>query len=243
MEFMIPDDVSPSLPTGATRNIVGRIGRRIANGAYPEGTLLPKEEELVAALGESRTTVRNAVKVLTGKGMVRTARRYGTMVRPVSEWNLLDADVIGWHDPSNPRLHAMYRETMELRRLIEPQAAEMAAARASDAMRARICRAAQDMLPEDSDAQERFSADCRFHAAVIDGSGNQMLRHLKPTIFAMIRLAFEFGSTGVRVAKDPRLLHIETAEAIARGDGAAARALMAEMMHPDFLTPLRTPAG
>ena len=59
---------------------------------------MPTEPELAAALGVSRATVRDAVKVLSGKGLVRTARRYGTRVTPVEAWNLLDGDVIAWHE-------------------------------------------------------------------------------------------------------------------------------------------------
>ena len=73
-----------------TREIVETLGRRIANGFYAVGEVIPKEDQLAASLGVSRTTVRDAIKVLSGKSLVRTARRYGTRVQPVDDWNLLD---------------------------------------------------------------------------------------------------------------------------------------------------------
>jgi len=73
--FELPDKILTSLPTGAVKDTVEQLGRRIVLGYYPLGNTLPKEEELVGSLGVSRTVIREAVKVLCGKGLVRTARR------------------------------------------------------------------------------------------------------------------------------------------------------------------------
>ena len=120
--------IRSSLPTGTTREIVETLGRRIANGFYAVGEVIPKEDQLAASLGVSRTTVRDAIKVLSGKSLVRTARRYGTRVQPVDDWNLLDPDVLAWHEAAHPRFQAIFVEAMELRRMIEPEAAALAAA-------------------------------------------------------------------------------------------------------------------
>ena len=90
------------LPTGLARTTLDTLGQWIVNGRLPPGEVMPTEPELAASLGVSRTTVRDAVKVLSGKGLVRTARRYGTRITPVSSWNLLDADVIAWHASGPP---------------------------------------------------------------------------------------------------------------------------------------------
>src|SRR5690606_20537985 len=91
-----------ALPTGAAKVTVDLLGRRIASDVYLPGEIMPTEAELAESLNVSRATIRDAVKVLSGKGLVRTARRYGTRVRPVEEWNLLDADVVSWHEHSHP---------------------------------------------------------------------------------------------------------------------------------------------
>jgi GntR family transcriptional regulator, galactonate operon transcriptional repressor len=92
LTLAFPLDLGSSLPTGAAKQAVAVLGRRIANDLYRPGEIMPTELELAESLGVSRATVRDAIKVLSGKGLVRTARRYGTRVRPVEEWNLLDAD-------------------------------------------------------------------------------------------------------------------------------------------------------
>jgi len=172
----LPANLGAALPTGATRIAVDVLGRRIANDTYRPETVMPTEPELACSLGVSRATVRDAIKVLSGKGMVRTARRYGTRVRPVEEWNLLDADVAAWHDPSHPRLQLMFAETTELRSIIEPKAAALAAERATDEQVAAILEAAYAMHPEDGAVDDLFAADCAFHATILDATGNLLMR-------------------------------------------------------------------
>lgn len=226
----VPFDRDPSLPTGATREAVETIGRRIAGDLYIPGEVMPTELELAASLEVSRTTVRDAVKVLSGKGLVRTARRYGTRVCPVEEWNLLDADVVGWHDPTHPRVRLMFVETTELRCILEPEAAALAAERATEEQRRIITEAAYAMHPGDDDLQALFEADCRFHATMLDATGNQMMRQLRRIILAMVRISYEFGvlaADGELVTRDG---HIRVADAIARGEADLARQSMAEML-------------
>ena len=110
LTFDLPDKVLTSLPTGAVKDTVEQLGKNIVQGVYETNAILPREEELVETLGVSRTVVREAVKVLCGKGLVRTARRYGSRVCAFESWNLLDPDVIRWHDPNSPRTARIYTE-------------------------------------------------------------------------------------------------------------------------------------
>lgn len=237
-----PPGIRSSLPTGATRRIVETLGRRIANGVYPADAVIPKEDQLAQSLGVSRTTVRDAIKVLSGKSLLRTARRYGTRVQPVDEWNLLDPDVLAWHDPAHPRFRVIFAEAMELRRMIEPEAAALAARRASEAQRADILAAAEDMAQAQAAAESDdpaadhllLAADCRFHTAVIEATGNLMMRQLSPTILSMVRIAHERGNGRMRFDRAPGDPHHATAKAIGDGDAAAARRWMAAVLYPDF---------
>ncbi len=231
-----PFDRDPSLPTGATRKAVETIGRRIAGDLYVPGEVMPTELELASSLGVSRTTVRDAIKVLSGKGLVRTARRYGTRVCPVEEWNLLDADVVGWHEPAHARVRMMFVQTTELRCILEPEAAALAAERATDEQRSIISEAAQAMHPGDGDLQALFEADCRFHATMLDATGNQMMRQLRRIILAMVRISYEFGVLAADGEPVTREGHIRVAEAIARGDAALARQSMADMLQSNRST-------
>ena len=226
----LPANLGAALPTGATRIAVDVLGRRIANDTYRPETVMPTEPELACSLGVSRATVRDAIKVLSGKGMVRTARRYGTRVRPVEEWNLLDADVAAWHDPSHPRLQLMFAETTELRSIIEPKAAALAAERATDKQVAAILEAAYAMHPEDGAVDDLFAADCAFHATILDATGNLLMRQLRPIILTMLRISYEYGVLFKNQGPVSRAGHIGVAEAIKRRDPVAAEAEMTNML-------------
>lgn len=191
---------------------------------------MPTEPELAQSLGVSRATVRDAIKVLSGKGLVRTARRYGTTVRPVEEWNLLDADVASWHEPTHPRLRQMFAETTELRSIFEPAAAAQAAERATDEQVRVILEAAYAMHPGDDDLASLFSADCRFHATMLDATGSLMMRQLRPIILTMLRISYEYGVLAVDQEPVSREGHIRVAEAIRARDPLTARAAMESML-------------
>lgn len=222
--------IGSALPTGATKIAVDELGRRIANGVYRPGEIMPTEPELAASLGVSRTTMRDAIKVLSGKGMVRTARRYGTRVRPVEEWSLLDAEVVAWHEPTHPRLQSMFAETTELRGIIEPQAAALAAVRATQAQVATILEAAYAIHPGSGAVADLFNADCTFHATILEATGNLMMRQLRPIILTMLWISYEYGVLAKSPEPVTREGHIKVAEAIKRRDPAVAQAEMAQML-------------
>lgn len=218
-----------ALPTGAAKVTVDLLGRRIASDVYLPGEIMPTEAELAESLNVSRATIRDAVKVLSGKGLVRTARRYGTRVRPVEEWNLLDADVVSWHEHSHPRLVLMFKETTELRSLIEPGAAALAAERATPEQAAAILAAAQDLRPDQTDLAQLFDADCRFHATILEATGNLMMGQLRPLILTMLGIAYEYGGAG-RDISITRQGHVDVAEAIVARDAEGARRAMQTML-------------
>jgi DNA-binding FadR family transcriptional regulator len=225
-----PPEFTTSLPNGQTRRTVDRLGRWIADDTFAAQSVIPTEPELAASLGVSRATIRDAVKVLSGKGLVRTARRYGTRVTPVEEWNLLDGDVIAWHEPAHPRVRRIFVETTELRAIVEPAAAALAASRATQAQIAAILAAAYAMHPETGDVQALFDADCRFHVTILEATTNQVMQQMRQIILATLRVSYEYGV--MNDANDPvtRDGHIAVAEAIARHDGPGARSAMAAML-------------
>lgn len=230
LDLLAVADTKPALPTGFAREAVASLGRWIVNDQFTPAIAMPTEPELAVALGVSRTTVRDAIKVLSGKGLVRTARRYGTRVTPVESWNLLDGDVIDWHAPEHPRMRRIFAETTELRTIMEPSAADLAAQRASNDQRAAILSAAYAMRPESEDVQALFDADCRFHVTILEATHNQVMRQLRQIILTMLRVSYEFGVMHPENGPVTREGHIVVAEAIARRDGSAARDAMAEML-------------
>ena len=120
--------------------VAGSLGRRIVSGRYRPGDTLPIEPKIQQEFGVSRTAVREAVRLLAAKGLIASRPKVGTRVRPMAEWNMLDSDVLRWkidQNPSEDFINALF----EMREIIEPAAASLAAERASEAELAEMARA------------------------------------------------------------------------------------------------------
>jgi len=227
--FELPDKVLTSLPTGAVKDTVEHLGKNVVRGVYETDAVLPREEELVEELGVSRTVVREAIKVLCGKGLIRTARRYGSRVCPFESWNLLDPDVIRWHDPDSPRTARIYAEATDLRLIFEPEAAALAAAHASRAQRDTILAAA-DCITPDQGEEAMIGADYAFHATILQASGNLMLAQLQNVIYAVLLFSYSAGRAGAPEEQVSRRNHLGVAEAIAGREADLARTRMRDML-------------
>ena len=116
---------------GIHGEVVHTIGLRILRGELQPGDPLPTEEELNADRGYSRTVLREAVRVLAAKGLVHAQPKTGTRVRPRSEWNIADPDVLAWRVEAGADSE-LYQQVTEVRIGIEPQAARLSAERATD---------------------------------------------------------------------------------------------------------------
>ncbi len=170
--------------------VVRKLGATVLEGRYRPGDTLPREGDLAGDLQVSRTSIREAVKVLSAKGLLEARPRTGVRVRPREEWNLLDPAVLSWH-PNLTGDRDLMRSLIETRRVIEPAAAAMAATRASAADLARIeaaCLGIEAAFP--ADARAGIDADVAFHRAVIDASGNIVLARLIGAIEAALRSVF-----------------------------------------------------
>lgn len=226
----IPLEFTSSLPTGVAKKAVDVLGRRIANDIYSPDEIMPTEVELAQSLSVSRATVRDAIKVLSGMGLVRTARRYGTRVRPVEEWNLLDGDLVAWHEHSHPRIKRIYAETTELRTIIEPAAAALAAERATDDQIQKLLESAYAMHPEEGNLQTLFVADCQFHVTLLDATQNNVMQQMRQIILTMLRVSYEFGVTNTNNEEVNQEGHVLVAEAISERKPDVARTTMAKML-------------
>ncbi len=228
--FELPDIALSSLPTGSVKTVVENLGTKIANDEFPDGAPIPMESELIEMFGVSRTVIREAIKVLSGKGMVRTARRYGTRVCAPDQWNLLDPDVIRWHGPTSPMSAKIYQHSTQLRGFIEPEAAALAAQNATPEQRERILLASQSIKTEPHGEQAMIAADFAFHAAILEASGNIMLAQMQRLILAMLNFAHITGALMVPDMLISQQSHERVAEAIVAGDADGARAAMSDML-------------
>jgi GntR family galactonate operon transcriptional repressor len=211
------------------RNLFGRtveeLGSRIVRGALKPGQLL-LESDVCQELGASRTVVREALKSLSAKGLVDTRTRTGTRVLEATHWNLLDLDVLGWRYAAMPRMQ-FFRELFELRRMIEPSAAALAAERATKADIEAIARAYADMQSAPHESAAAIDADLRFHRAVLAAAHNELLAQMAGVIGAGLLTSFRISSSSFDVFVPQ---HGEVLEAIRYGRPPAARAAMEKLL-------------
>ena len=108
-----------------TYNIVEKLGQDIVTGAYGPQNPFPIEAELCKRLGASRSVLREAIKMLTTKGLLNARPWQGTWEEPEDNWNLLDPDVLRWLLERNfsPRV---LLECTQVRLAIEPMLAALA---------------------------------------------------------------------------------------------------------------------
>jgi len=211
--------------------ILDALGRSIASGAFAEGVLLPRESELQTRFGASRQTVREAIKILAAKGMVRARKRAGTFVQPRASWNLLDADVLNWHPPEAVP-QRMLRDLFEIRYLLEPASAQSAARRGDPARIERIGSAVAAMKAAAGDVDRFYEADIAFHLAIFAASGNDLVDRLSGILQPLFEVNFSFrprrlGPGGMKAAYEH---HAAVYDAIARHDPVAAGAAMTALL-------------
>lgn len=160
---------------GVHGRLVEAIGRLIIGGGPAAGAVLPREVELMDEFGTSRAAVREAIKVLAAKGLVETRQRRGMRIRALEEWNLLDPDVLAWCAASGPAPLLM-AQMVELRCLIEPRAARLAAGRRTAAELGALEAAHAQMVATFADAVAYNLADFAFSSGGLPGLRQSLRR-------------------------------------------------------------------
>jgi DNA-binding FadR family transcriptional regulator len=221
---------------GLHGQLVQQLGQMIVSGDLgADRPLVP--EEIGQRFEVSRTVVRESLRVLEAKGLVSARPNVGTRVRPVSDWNLLDPDIIEWR-AFGPQRDDQRRELFELRWTIEPLAARLAAGRLRDETRQRLADMTEIMghAATQGDGLTFSRADAEFHTQVLQAAGNRMLDHLSGIVSAALQVS---GSPVIgceRPSDHSVALHVRVAEALGRGDGAEAEATMRQLLtaaHPE----------
>src|SRR4051794_15555511 len=133
-----PKTTDKPIKPGRIRTVLTTLGREIAQDQIPAGTALPPEPDLEARFGVGRGVVREAIKTLAAKGLVSVRPRHGTHVLPRHEWSLLDRDVLSWLVGEAEPDRELLLSIQEVRSIIEPAAAALAATRATADDRRRI---------------------------------------------------------------------------------------------------------
>lgn len=209
--------------------VVNSLGRQIVSGKYQPGSTLPVEPELAALLSVSRNTLREAVKVLAGKGLISTAPRSGTKVRLCEDWNMLDQNVLEWHADPKIATRQFMLDILEMRRIIEPKAAELAAHRGQRKDIAHILDMFEQMESAQANSNERMIADIAFHSAVLGATHNMVLASFKHAIITYLKAHFEPSEDPQTSAQDLER-HRKIAWAIAGGKAKTAHNMTVQLL-------------
>jgi DNA-binding FadR family transcriptional regulator len=207
----------------AHRAVVDALARDIFAGRYQPGASLPTEPELCAVFAVSRTTVREALKTLTAKGIVTVRPKTGTRVLPFERWSLLDPEVVAW------RLAAgvddeFVRDLVDIRLIIEPEAAARAALRAEPHDITALTEAYAFMHRAAHGDGSYIQADLDFHCMLLRSAHNQFLSQLIPVLTGMLRFSFELSVTSRANVIAALPLHRAILTGIEAHKPAAARA-------------------
>lgn len=163
-----------------SQRMTQELGKAIVCGVYPKDESLPTEAELCEQFGVSRTAVREAVKMLSAKGLISSRPRQGIRILPEQEWNIFDSDLLRWSLEGNPSLHVL-REFQQVRIAIEPEAASLAARFADEARIQAIADALEGMRNADS-PEDGLAADIAFHVSILFATRNRFYIRLRDFI-------------------------------------------------------------
>ncbi|WP_267554910.1 FadR/GntR family transcriptional regulator [Rhizobium rhizogenes] len=210
--------------------VVQALGERIVGGSLAAGASIGTEQELCDQFGTSRTVIREAIKILSAKGLLDSRPRSGTRVTDHSEWHLLDPQVLAWRLGAIDGSERARLDLYELRQSFEPAAAELAAARATPQTLQKMKHALLGMTLASS-ADEKIEHDLAFHTAILAATGNAFYLALGSLISAGLKHVFKV-SLEQTAKEDERWIrrHQNVYEAIAAGDGQAAAEQMKNLL-------------
>lgn len=209
---------------GLPDQLVSRIIAAVAAGEHPPGTRLPPEDVLASRYDVSRLTLREAVKVLRDKGVLRVHQGRGTFVNAPGEWSVLDPALLATRSALGGEAGSLATKLIEARRVVEVGVAELAAARRTpedlDRMRAAIIRMQEAHRAED--VAEFSAADVAFHDALNRAADNPFLVALFQPIASLVYQVRMHTSSTAELQVVAIAGHEKILVAIESGDPAAA---------------------
>ena len=228
--FGMPDAL---IQTRGGRRLRGSVAQqfavRILTGEYPEGFVFPGEVELAVQIGISRSALREAFRTLSAKGLVESRPKTGTRVCARRQWSLLDPDLLAWQFESQPS-RKFLRDLFELRLLVEPGAAALAAARRTAAQVATMKRSLQEMARFGLATEQGRLADQQFHLTMLEATGNEAILALASSILSAIAWTTIYKQRKRKLPRDPVPDHLALCKAIEAADPEKAREAMAELV-------------
>lgn len=215
------------------------LGLAIVSGKHRPGHVLDGEVEASLTLRISRTAYREAVRILSAKGLVHSRPRVGTRVSAVEDWHLLDPDVLSWAfsaEPAPEVLHGLF----ELRSIVEPAAAALAATRRKERHLDSMRTALEAMARHTLGAEAGRIADQQFHAALLTATNNAFIVSLTKGVTAAVTALTEFKQRIAPLKRDPVPDHWRVYDAIASKNANGARDAMNELIRLAIMdTPIK----
>ncbi len=219
----------PRVTRSLTHSLVEELGEAIVCGTYSAENPFPTEAELCEHYEVSRSILREAVKMLTSKGLLSARPRQGTWVQPEAYWNLLDPSVLGWLLNRNFSIDLLIEFT-EIRRVIEPQAAEYAALRGSEAALRKIEDGITRMEAAERGEDDPLLSDIAFHVAILEASENRFFSHLKEFTSTALKICIRLTNRYKGVPLGDVNDHKKVARAIRDKNSKAARRHMSALL-------------
>jgi DNA-binding FadR family transcriptional regulator len=205
--------------------VAEELGRAIVGGDFVPDDALPTEAELCQKFGVSRTAVREAVKMLSAKGLISSKPRRGIRVMPAEDWNLFDFDLLKWSLEGRPSREILI-EFFQLRLAVEPEAAVLAARYASPEDKGRISAALERMRETNEFSESGITADLDFHVSLLYATKNRFYIRLRDFIRTALNVAIQFTTPASKSYDDVVAAHEKVLRAIEAGDVERARMSM-----------------
>ncbi|MGH2763640.1 MAG: FadR/GntR family transcriptional regulator [Thermoleophilaceae bacterium] len=216
------------------RQLVTELIAQITSGELVEGASLPREADLAERFDVSRGVARESFRALEERGLIRVKHGRGATVRPADEWDLFDGEVMAGM-LSGPRAAPAVAASLECLRIVEVEAAGLAAERASSEDLLELSRALERMEAPSTRAgigpissQRPRKAELAFHRALMHATRNPSLARIAEPLheaLAAARQARRKDGPMLRIGHYQRVL-----EAVAQGDPDAARSGMQDCL-------------
>lgn len=216
-------------------NLSGRTAERLREmiteeEIYKYGEKLPNENELSESLGISRTTLREAIRILVAEGLLEVKRGRGTFV--AQRINQLTDSGIEMPDFSEMKI--TLRDLYEARMIFEPEAAALACKRATDGEIEEILRLGEECQRQvklDPRGTGRITSESEFHGAIVKASHNDFLQQFMPTITKAIEQTFALNINLDVIAEDAYKDHIMIMEFLKRRNAKALKSAVTVHLH------------
>lgn len=215
---------------GLHGQVVRDIGSRIVHGDLGAGSTLDPEF-IGEQFGVSRTVVREAFKVLGAKGLLDARPKRGTVVVDREQWNLLDPDVLRWqYDRLGGPTAQMLDQLAEVRAIVEPAGAALAAARRTARDLDELDAALDHLVHAGNDVDAITTADVRFHCLLLHATHNELLLQMEMVIDAGLHARTKYVHLHDPAARPSQRAHAAVLDAVRAADPERARAEMLQLL-------------